>query len=84
MYLFRSRFIFVDSTNNKCNTDLAVSSTNFEPEQGWEIMALFEIENLHVRFDAKDGPIYAVNGVDLSIEENTIIAMVGELSLIHI
>ena len=40
-------------------------------------MALLEIENLYVRFDTKEGSINAVNGVDLAVEENSIVAMVG-------
>ena len=39
---------------------------------------LLKVENLYVRFDTKEGPINAVNGVDLTLKENSILALVGE------
>lgn len=41
-------------------------------------MALLEIKNLHTYFDTKKGPIKAVYGVDLVIEEGKTLGIVGE------
>lgn len=41
-------------------------------------MALLEIKNLHTYFDTKKGPIKAVYGVDLKIEEGQTLGIVGE------
>lgn len=41
-------------------------------------MALLEIKNLHTYFDTKKGPIKAVYGVDLSIEQGKTLGIVGE------
>ena len=47
---------------------------------------IIEVEGLRVHFDTLDGPIEALQSVDLSVEEGQIMGLVGEsgLSLIHI
>lgn len=39
---------------------------------------LLDIKNLSVCFDTANGPFYAVNGVDLSVDEREVLAIVGE------
>lgn len=39
---------------------------------------LLDIKNLSVSFDTANGPFYAVNGVDLSVDEREVLAIVGE------
>ena len=39
---------------------------------------LLRLENLRVHFHSKEGVVEAVNGINLSIKENTILALVGE------
>ncbi len=39
---------------------------------------LLDIKNLTVSFDTANGPFYAVNGVDLSVDEREVLAIVGE------
>ena len=39
---------------------------------------ILQIENLHVRFNSKQGVVKAVNGISLSIREDSIVALVGE------
>lgn len=40
--------------------------------------ALLELRNLSVRFDTGDGPVYAVNGLDLEVRRGEVLGMVGE------
>lgn len=42
------------------------------------MQALLTIENLQIRFHTHAGTIYAVNGIDLSLQASEIIAIVGE------
>jgi ABC-type antimicrobial peptide transport system ATPase subunit len=37
---------------------------------------LLDVDDLHVRFDTRDGPVHAVNGVSLGIEEGEIVGIV--------
>ncbi len=39
---------------------------------------VLEIKNLHVRFDTEDAVIYAVNGVNLSLQRQKTLGLVGE------
>ena len=39
---------------------------------------ILRVENLHVSFHTKEGVVKAVNGVNLSLREDTILALVGE------
>jgi len=39
---------------------------------------IFEIRDLHVAFDTPDGPVRAVNGVDMTIHAGETVAVVGE------
>ena len=39
---------------------------------------LLDVDDLHVRFDTRDGPVHAVNGVSLGIDEGEIVGIVGE------
>ena len=41
-------------------------------------MALLDIRNLSVSFDTRSGPFLAVNGVDLSVDRDDVLAIVGE------
>ena len=41
-------------------------------------MSLLEIKNLAVRFNLEDGPIEAVQGIDLRIDKGETVAVVGE------
>ena len=40
--------------------------------------ALLEVRNLSVCFDTGDGPVYAVNGLDLEVRRGEVLGMVGE------
>ena len=39
---------------------------------------VLEIKNLHVRFDTDDATVYAVNGVDISLQQQKTLGLVGE------
>jgi dipeptide transport system ATP-binding protein len=41
-------------------------------------MALLEIRNLNVTFATRSGPFTAVDGIDLTVEPNEVVAIVGE------
>lgn len=41
-------------------------------------MSLLEIESLRVEFPGEDGPLVAIKGVDLTIEEGEVVGLVGE------
>ena len=41
-------------------------------------MALLEIRNLSVAFATRNGPFRAVNGVDLTVDRDEVLAIVGE------
>lgn len=41
-------------------------------------MALLEIEDLHVRFDTEQGPVYALNGVSFNVERDEVLGVIGE------
>lgn len=43
--------------------------------QGFSIL---EVTNLKIRFSSPDGPVRAVDGIDLSVHENETVALVGE------
>ena len=45
---------------------------------GADRMALLDIRNLSVSFDTRSGPFLAVNGVDLSVDRDDVLAIVGE------
>ncbi|MWV41967.1 ABC transporter ATP-binding protein [Natrialba sp. INN-245] len=39
---------------------------------------LLAIDDLNVRFRTEDGPVYALNGVDITIEHNEVMGIIGE------
>ena len=41
-------------------------------------MSLLNIENLHTKFNTKEGVVEAVNGVDLTVDEGETVGIVGE------
>ena len=41
-------------------------------------MAMFEVTDLHVRFETPEGEVHAVSGVDFSLEPGDALAIVGE------
>jgi ABC-type microcin C transport system duplicated ATPase subunit YejF len=45
---------------------------------GAEIMALLDIRNLSVSFATRNGAFKAVDGIDLAVESNDVLAIVGE------
>ena len=42
-------------------------------------MALLDIRNLSVSFATRGGPFKAVDGVDLTVEQDEVVAIVGEI-----
>lgn len=55
-----------------------LNSTNAEVSEELSEDRLLDIRNLEVRFEDSEGTVYAVNGVNLSIERGRILGVVGE------